>query len=248
MINRERTLEVYGYDIDPSKRRRLDSEVAATNGLCKKDLLVVDNCPSCNIERSIKLRQSRKNKLCSKCFHNTPAMIETKRNQDKIKSEETKQRMRDNHFSKRGAVNFKGSKHTEEAKSKSRLAAIKQLQSYTSEQKKEIRIKASCTKRGIPLESFDGFSSPENTRIRQSNEGKAWTYDVLAKANFTCVRCKERGGSLNAHHKNAFNAFPEQRFLVDNGACLCDDCHSNFHSLYGKGSNTEDQFLEWLSK
>lgn len=248
MFNRLRTIEVYGYDIDPDVRRRTASEIDATNGISKKRLLVIDNCPSCGVERNIKLRQSRKNKPCSKCFHNSPAMIEAKINQTKIKSEETKRKMSESHFSKRGIVNFKGHKHTKEAKDTLRKASIEQFASYSEEYKLELRKKGSCTARGITLEDFDGFSSPKATLIRQSAEGKIWIKEVLSKSNFTCEKCNIRGGSLHAHHKNAFNLFPEQRFDIANGACLCVDCHNDFHNLHGKGNNTKEQYHSWLSK
>jgi len=250
MFNRVRTLETFGYDIDPNKKsRRSKEERASTNGALKKHLMVIDNCPSCSMEREIQFRNSRKNKLCSKCFHNTPEMVKAKQNQNKIKTEEHKQKMRDNHWSTKGIESpFKGQSHSDETKSILKEKQKEQFSAYSTEQIKQFRIQASCTVQGIPIEDFNGFTSPENTLIRQSPEGKAWSYDVLVKANFTCEKCSERGGSLNSHHKNAFNAFPDQRFNVDNGACLCKACHDDFHSKYGKGSNTEIQFVEWLNK
>lgn len=246
MYNLKRTLEVFGYDLLNTKRRSKE-EVDKMGGRKPKDLPVIDNCPLCQIERQVNLNQSRKNKPCSKCFHNSPEMIQAKQNQNKIKSKETKQKMRESHWSKHGGQSaFKGQKH-----SKSTINALSsktkdQLASYSEEQKHLIRVKDSCTKRGIPLDQFDGFSAPEGTRIRQSAEGKAWTYDVLSKSNFTCTKCNERGGKLHAHHKNGFNLFPEQRFDIDNGACLCHACHEQFHEVYGKGDNTEGQFNEWI--
>lgn len=248
MFNRIRTKEVFGYDIDPDKRsRRSDQEFENTNGTLKKHLQVIDNCPTCGEERQIQYRASQKNKPCPKCFHNSPEMLQAKQNQNKTKSEDTKQKMRDNHWSKQGIESpFKGKEHSKQVKNIIRKKTIAQLSSYTEEQKQLIRIKDSCTKRGIPIEDFNGFSAPEGTRIRQSAEGKAWSYDILSKANFTCVKCNQRGGKLHAHHLNGFNLFPEQRFDLNNGTCLCETCHDKFHEVYGKGDNTKDQFDEWL--
>jgi len=248
MFNKERTKEVFGYDLDPNKKsRRSKEEHSSTSRILKKHLMVIDNCPSCNIERQIQYRASLKNKLCYKCFHNSPEMIKAKQNQTKIKTEEHKQRMKDNHWSKKGhPVPFKGMKHTKEAIDIIRKKREIQFSKYTPEQKRQMDIKGSCTQRGIPISEFTGFVAPETNLIRGSAEGKAWKYDVLSKANFTCAKCGDRGGSLVAHHKNAFNAFPDQRFNVDNGACLCQDCHLDFHSKYGKGNNTDIQFSEWI--
>ena len=247
MINRQKTLEVYGYDIDPNKKsRRSDGDFAATAGVLKKDLTVIDNCPSCGVERAIKWRQSSKNKLCSKCFHNTPEMILAKQNQNKVKSEETKQKMSANHWSTKGIESaFKGQHHTQATKTSLKKQGIDQYENMTDGDFEQHRIKSSL-QRGRTLETFNGFTTPENTRIRQSAEGKAWTYDILSKSNFTCVKCNVRGGQLTAHHLNAFNSYPEERFDSDNGACLCHDCHEAFHEVYGKGDNTKEQFNIWL--
>jgi hypothetical protein len=248
MFNRQRTLEVFGYDLDPAVRRRTDAAFNSTNKVTKKDLLVVDNCPSCQKERHVKLRQSRKNTLCLKCFHSSPEMLEAKRNQNKIKSEETKAKMSANHWSTKGMMSpFKGQIHSEEVKGQLRNNGIAQYENISDEEFELHKIKSSL-QNGRTLETFKGFTSSEGTRIRQSKEGKAWSYDVLAKSNFTCIKCNTRGGSLHAHHKNAFNSFPEQRLDVGNGACLCEICHDEFHVKYGKGNNTKEQFDEWLRK
>lgn len=249
MFNRIRTKEMFGYDIDPNKKsRRSDEEYTATKGVLKKHLSVIDNCPSCGVEREIQFRNSLKNKPCSKCFHNTPEMQKIKLAQKgKTLTEEHKQKLKESHWCNKGMTSpFKGKEHSEEVKSIIREKREIQFAGYTDEQKRTMDIKGSCTQQGIPIEEFKGFTSPENTRIRQSLEGKAWTYDVLGKADFTCQKCYQRGGKLHAHHKNAFNSFPEQRMLVDNGACLCESCHDKFHIQYGKGNNTEIQFEEWI--
>lgn len=118
MLNRKRTLEVLGYDFDPDKRRRTKEQIEAQPDVVRKsELLVIDNCPSCNIERIIKYRQSKKNKFCSKCFHNQDYVIDAKRNQTKVVSETARQRMRENHWSKNGGIStFKGKQHTMNSK------------------------------------------------------------------------------------------------------------------------------------
>lgn len=247
MFNREKTKQIFGYDLDLSQRRRTQAERLAAGDVDKKELLVVDNCPSCNIERHIKLRQSRKNKPCSKCFHNLPSTIQAKQNQTKIKSEDTKQRMKENHWSTKGIDPWNKDKtgvYSEETKEKISVGVEKVYEKMSDEDFEMHRVKSSL-QRGRTLETFSGFTSPEGTRIRQSPEGKAWTYDVLAKANFTCDKCGQRGGSLHAHHLNGFNKFPEQRLDPENGVCLCSNCHDAFHDTYGRGDNIADQYKEF---
>lgn len=247
MYNSKRTLEVFGYDLE-NKKRRSKEELEAMGKTKPKDMDVIDNCPTCNVERTIKLNQSRKNKPCLKCFHNTSEMQHVKLAQKgKQLSEQHKQSLKDNHWSKHGGISaFKGKTHSNEVK---RLLAEKGEQQFSQISQDDFelhRIKSSL-QRGRTLETFKGFTAPESTRIRQSAEGKAWTYDILSKANFTCIKCSERGGQLHAHHLNGFNSFPDQRLNVDNGACLCETCHEKFHEAYGKGDNTKEQFEEWLN-
>lgn len=246
MYNSKRTIEIFGYDLLSAKRRSKE-EVAIMGGRKPKDMPVIDNCPSCNEERQVNLNQSRKNKPCSKCFHNSPEMVQAKQNQNKIKSEETKQKMRDSHWSKNGVQSpFKGQRHSKSVKEVLSKLGLEQFTNLTSRELELHKIKSSL-QRGRTIETFTGFTTSESTRIRQSAEGKAWTYDVLSKSNFTCVKCDQRGGKLHAHHLNGFNLFPEQRFDINNGTCLCESCHGKFHEVYGKGDNTKDQFDEWVN-
>ena len=73
-----------------------------------------------------------------------------------------------------------------------------------------------------------------------------WRTNIYTRDNYTCQTCGgNQGGNLNAHHLNGWNAFPEQRFDLDNGVTLCTDCHKEFHSQYGYGDNTREQFDEY---
>ena len=76
---------------------------------------------------------------------------------------------------------------------------------------------------------------------------RIWSKQIMERDNYTCQICSQHGGKLNAHHLNGWNAFPEQRFDLDNGATLCEDCHKEFHSQYGYGDNTREQFNEYAA-
>ena len=75
-----------------------------------------------------------------------------------------------------------------------------------------------------------------------------WSKLVKERDNYTCQTCGDnQGRKLNSHHLNGWNAFPEQRFDLDNGVTLCTDCHKDFHSQYGYGDNTREQFDEYAA-
>ena len=70
---------------------------------------------------------------------------------------------------------------------------------------------------------------------------------VLSRDNYTCQVCgKKSDGDLEVHHLNGYDWDIEHRTDDKNGITLCKDCHYNFHSAYGKGSNTKKQFEEWI--
>jgi hypothetical protein len=91
---------------------------------------------------------------------------------------------------------------------------------------------------------------PEDTRKkdrRYDAEIHLWRSSVFERDAYTCTVCgDDRGGNLNAHHKEGFNWCVHRRYDVNNGVTLCEDCHRGFHSEYGYGDNTENQYLEWV--
>lgn len=126
-------------------------------------------------------------------------------------TEETKRKISESH---------KGFKLSKDIKDKIRekLKGIKHS--------KDRRIKSSMAKQGITdIKDWDGFITPRNLLIRDSLEYKEWRTEVYTRDNYTCQRCDQIGGNLNAHHILSFAKFIEERFNIDNGQTLCKDCH-----------------------
>jgi hypothetical protein len=89
--------------------------------------------------------------------------------------------------------------------------------------------------------------SPENVTIRNSQQYRDWRNAIFAKYDYRCGLCSVRTKNLNAHHLDSFHAFPEKRFDLNNGICLCNEHHRDFHRQYGKKNNTRSQFLNYQS-
>ena len=74
---------------------------------------------------------------------------------------------------------------------------------------------------------------------------KKWRFDVYKKYGFKCVCCESKT-RLNAHHLQSWDWAIHLRYDVENGVCLCYNCHNAFHNLFGRGANTKDQFIFFL--
>lgn len=92
--------------------------------------------------------------------------------------------------------------------------------------------------------NWRGGISPENMRIRSSQEYKLWRKAVFERDNYTCRFCGARNGNgktiiLHADHIKPFAFFPELQFDIGNGRTLCIDCHRKTDTY---GAKRKDQY------
>ena len=74
-----------------------------------------------------------------------------------------------------------------------------------------------------------------------------WRDEVKRLANYICTACKKKAsGKLISHHLESYHNNPTLRTDINNGACLCKDCHNKFHKRYGRLANTRQQFEEFV--
>lgn len=91
-------------------------------------------------------------------------------------------------------------------------------------------------------------NKPDSKRLetRSILEVRGWRRKVFGRDFYTCQVCDKKG-NIQAHHLDGWNWCEEKRFDINNGITLCkDDCHKEFHKIYGKGGNTLEQFKEWF--
>jgi 5-methylcytosine-specific restriction endonuclease McrA len=222
--------------------------VTKENGVRKKRFKCM--CPSCGADRGYQEKRAL-NRLCKKCANNKPMSEETKQKlskansgrkktteqieksarwqRGKIVSEETKQKMREarlNNPNPGGAA--KGSKKSDTWRQK-----VKQTH---------------AEKYGLTVEEHNAWIREKDDRRYFKSSGLI--LECYKRDDFTCHKCKARGGRLNAHHINSWKFFPEERMLLENLATLCTSCHKDFHRKNGNGiskPNTREQFEEWLT-
>lgn len=72
---------------------------------------------------------------------------------------------------------------------------------------------------------WNGGSTTANMLIRRSNAYRRWRTAVFERDDFTCQRCGQRGGRLEANHIKEFATHPDLRLDIDNGETLCRPCH-----------------------
>ncbi len=87
------------------------------------------------------------------------------------------------------------------------------------------------------------YTTPLNKIIRESFEYREWIIAVFTRDDYTCQKCKTRGGYLEAHHIKLFSTILkenniltiqdakncEELWNVDNGITYCVECHKNVH-------------------
>lgn len=94
----------------------------------------------------------------------------------------------------------------------------------------------------------------ERTHSRSGLHGESqlkWRTKIYIRDNYTCQCCGNRSGKSNpvklkAHHLNGYHWDKENRWNVDNGITLCEDCHDRFHKIYGRKNNTKEQFERFI--
>lgn len=154
----------------------------------------------------------------------------------KIRSEATKKKISEAH---------KGKKLSEKHKENLRKNHIGFSGKHHS---MENRQKASETRRGSNGSNWKGGVASQNKTTRKRIEFRLWREAVFARDNWTCQKCKKRGGMLHPHHIKNFAKYPKLRFAIDNGITFCRDCHQKFHNKYGQTKNNAEQLKRFLWK
>lgn len=130
---------------------------------------------------------------------------------------------------------IKGSKHTKESRER------------ISDGLKGKQPKNSIDWKGKNHPRWKGGITTENQKIRHSIEYRFFIEGNFSRDNYTCQKCKIRGGKLCVHHIQNFAEVIELRTSIENGITFCKKCHQDFHKRYGIKNNTKGQLEEFLA-
>ena len=95
------------------------------------------------------------------------------------------------------------------------------------------------------------LTDEDRQRKRLETGYTEWTKQVKEQANYTCDCCGKRGGNLHSHHLNDYHSHKELATDVDNGVCLCEHCHTTFHTKHMGHSRipcTEQDYKEFKQR
>jgi hypothetical protein len=71
-------------------------------------------------------------------------------------------------------------------------------------------------------------------------EYKTWRNRVFEQDNWTCQKCKIKGGYLHPHHIKSYTYYPELRYEVLNGITYHKDCHLQIHKELRRSQFVEE--------
>ena len=87
---------------------------------------------------------------------------------------------------------------------------------------------------------------------RATYKYRHWRNQVFGRDYYTCQCCGDRSGNGHAvklcvHHIKNWKDYPSERYNVDNGITLCENCHNSFHSEFSKKNNNIEQLNKFLN-
>lgn len=88
----------------------------------------------------------------------------------------------------------------------------------------------------------------EDRAIKRCIDGYTeWKAEVKKQANYTCDCCGQVGGKLHSHHLENYKDNPNKIIDINNGVCLCEQCHKDFHSYMGgyKVPCTKEDYIKF---
>jgi len=128
------------------------------------------------------------------------------------------------------------------------LVSVRSLSSGNTKSCGCLRKDIMSARKGILSPSWNHtLTNKERSDKRRYPEYYKWRADVYLRDDYTCQKCGNKTGTLNAHHIEGYADNRGLRTELSNGITLCEDCHNNFHSIYRRKHASKKEFEEWIS-
>lgn len=102
-----------------------------------------------------------------------------------------------------------------------------------------------CARGGVNHPLYNpNITDEERLMKRNYPEYSEWRGRVFGRDKRKCQICGS-SENINAHHILNYSKYRELRTDIDNGITLCEDCHMEFHSIYGRKNNNKEQLDEY---
>jgi len=93
--------------------------------------------------------------------------------------------------------------------------------------------------------NWKGGITPETTKCRNKSITIEWRKTIFKLFDYECQICRAKNGNgkkiiLNAHHIKTWSEYPNLRWDLKNGICLCEKCHNQ---IRGNEKKLENLFL-----
>lgn len=90
------------------------------------------------------------------------------------------------------------------------------------------------------------LTDEERETGRNYSDYKEWREKVFQRDNYTC-QVTGKQGRLVAHHLYSYDKNKNKRLDINNGITILEEIHKQFHSIYGYGNNTLEQWEEFIN-
>src|SRR3990167_6548523 len=157
-------------------------------------------------------------------------------------SEKHVENLRRSHIGQKG--HWAGKKRSSEDIAKMRKAHLGKIRPI-EERKKISDTMKKIVLRGKDSPYWNGGNNSEDHKIRMSFEYRLWRESVFKRDGWICQKCRIQGGKIIAHHIQNFSKVKELRTSIENGITFCQNCHKEFHRIYGNRNNNQEQIKEF---
>ena len=86
----------------------------------------------------------------------------------------------------------------------------------------------------------------QRAKERSTGKERGWRIAIFQRDKRICRKCGVEKRKIVAHHINSYDIHEKERYDINNGVTLCEECHKDFHHKYGYGKNTREQFEEFI--